>query len=65
MIFHMISFRSGKICFYPSELILFLILGAWLYMEPLYIGHVCSQCPVPFAAVSNHIQAAQCPPPQM
>jgi hypothetical protein len=39
-----------------------LILDAWLYKEALYIGHVCSQCPVPFASVSNHIQAARCSP---
>jgi hypothetical protein len=39
-----------------------LILGAWLYKKPLYIGRIGSQCPAPFAAVSNHIQAAHCSP---
>jgi len=64
-IFHMSSSLNDKNIFISFTANFFLILDAWLYKKPLYIGHVCSQGPVPFAAVSNHIQAAQCSPPQM
>jgi len=61
-IFHESSSLSDKNIFISFRANFFLILGAWLYKELMYIGHVCSQCPVQFAAVSNHIQAAQCSP---
>ena len=61
-IFHASSSLSDKNIFISFTANFFLILDAWLYKEALYIGHVCSQCPVPFASVSNHIQAARCSP---